>query len=109
MPWPVYSGYARHEADRVDRVVDVHLQRVGRKLRDEHVLVEAAQHVRALQHGELRLLDLVVPPARFRQLLLRHLKGVAQKRVVLFQVIRRQVTDSVFALVRFLLHNLAFP
>ena len=56
---------AGDKADGIDCAVDVHLQRIDRDLRYQIVSVEAAQHVRTLQHRELRLLDLVILPAAF--------------------------------------------
>ena len=48
--------------------------------------------VRALQHGELGLLDLVVLPSGGGELIFRDLKGVTQKGVVLVQIIGLQIT-----------------
>ena len=44
-----------HKAHMVNGVVDVHLQRVDRELRDKVFSVKAAQHVRALQHGDIQM------------------------------------------------------
>ncbi len=74
---------AGDKADMVHRIVDVHLQRVDRKLRDEVFAIEAAQHIGALQHRELGLLDLIVLPAGGGQFLFRDLKSIPQQRVVL--------------------------
>ena len=76
----------------VNGVIDVHLQRVDRELGDKVFSVKAAQHVRALQHGELGLLDLVVLPSGGGELIFRDLKGIAQKGVVLVQIIGLQIT-----------------
>ena len=81
------GAHTGDEADVVHRVVDVHLQRVDRELGDKVLAVKAAQHVGALQHGELGLLDLVVLPAGGGQLLLGHLKGVPQQGVILIEII----------------------
>ena len=81
---------AGHESHRVFRTVNVHLQRIHRELRHQVVPVKAAQHVRPLQHRELRALYLVVLPAGFGKLLLRDLECVSQQRVVLVDILYRQ-------------------
>ena len=50
------------------------------------------EKVRALQHGKLGLLDLVVFPSGGGELIFRDLKGIAQKGVVLVQIIGLQIT-----------------
>ena len=86
---------ARDESHLVDGLIDVHLERVDRELRDKLVAVVAPQDVGALDDGELGLLDGVVAPAVGHELLLRHLEGVAQKRVVLVEVVHCEVADGV--------------
>ena len=83
------------KADMVHRIVDVHLQRVDRKLRDEVFAIEAAQHIGALQHRELGLLDLIVLPAGGGQFLFRDLKSIPQQRVVLVQILRFEVAGGI--------------
>ena len=86
---------AGDKADMVHRIVDVHLQRVDRKLRDEVFAIEAAQHIGALQHRELGLLDLIVLPAGGGQFLFRDLKSIPQQRVVLVQILRFEVAGGI--------------
>ena len=89
------GGNARDETDLVDGLVNVHLQRVDGKLRDKAVAVVASQDVGALDDRELGLLDGVVAPTVGHKLLLGHLEGVAQQRVVLVEVVYREVADNV--------------
>ena len=86
------GAYAGDEAHMVHGVVDVHLQRVDCELGHQTVPIEAAQHVGTFQHRELGLLDLIVLPAGGGQLFFRDLEGIAQKRVVLVQIIGLQIT-----------------
>ena len=56
-------AHSGNKADGIHHAVDVHLQRIDRDLRYQIVSVEAAQHVRTLQHRELGLLDFIILPA----------------------------------------------
>ena len=89
------GGNTRDETDLVDGLVNVHLQRVDGKLRDKAVTVVAPQDVGTLDDRELGLLDGVVAPTVGHKLLLGHLEGIAQQRVVLVEVIHREVADDV--------------
>ena len=89
------GAHAGHKADGIRSAVNVHFQRIHGNLGDQVIPVEAAQHVGPLQHRELGLLDLIVPPARFRQFLLRHLKGVAKQLIILFQIVRGQMAHLI--------------
>ena len=86
---------AGHESNRVLHVVDVHFQRVNGELRHKIVAVKAAEHVRALEHRELRALYLVVLPAGLGKLLLRDLECVSQQCVVLVDIVNRQRSDCI--------------
>ena len=87
--------HAGHKANGIGLAVDIHFQRVHGDLRNQIGPVKAAQHVGPFQHRKFRLLDLVIPPARFRQLLLRHLKSVAQQLIILFQIIGGQMAHLI--------------
>ena len=86
---------AGHESNRVLHVVDVHFQWVNGELRHKVVAVKAAEHVRALEHRELRALYLVVLPAGLGKLLLRDLECVSQQCVVLVDIVNRQRSDCI--------------
>ena len=83
------------KAHMVDRIVDVHFQRIDGKLGHQRVSIKAAQHIGTFQHRELRLFDLVVLPACGSQLFFRDLKGVAEQCIVLIQILRFQITGQI--------------
>ena len=78
---------AREAAHLVGFVEYAHLHRVDRGLRYEHVVVEPAYDVGLLHRRELRVDDFLLLPADGVQLLVRHLKDVAEQRVVLLHVL----------------------
>ena len=83
------------KAHMVDRIVDVHFQRIDGKLGHQRVSIKAAQYIGTFQHRELGLLDLIVLPACGSQLFFRDLKGVAEQCVVLIQILRFQITGQI--------------
>ena len=83
------------KAHMVDRIVDVHFQRIDGKLGHQRVSIKAAQHIGAFQHRKLGLLDLVVLPAGGGKLFFCDLKGVAEQCVVLIQILRFQITGQI--------------
>ena len=84
------GAHAGDKADGIHRTVNIGLQGIDRHLGDQGFSVEAAQHVRALQHGKFGLLDFVVLPAGVHQFLFGYLEGVSQKRVILLQILGGQ-------------------
>ena len=83
------------KAHMVDRIVDVHFQRIDGKLGHQRVSIKAAQNIGTFQHRELGLLDFIVLPACGSQLFFRDLKGVAEQCVVLIQILRFQITGQI--------------
>ena len=67
--------------------VYIHFQWIYGKLGNQGIPVKTSQHIRTLQYRKLRLFDLFIFPSGCRQLILRYLKGIAQQRVVLIQVL----------------------
>ena len=82
----------------IDGLVHVHLQRVHGNLRHKRLAVEAAEHVGALENGELGLLDLIAAPSIGGQLLLGNLKGVSQQGVILLDIAGAQIANLVFCI-----------
>ena len=67
--------------------VYIHFQWIYGKLGNQGIPIKTSQHIRTLQYRELRLFDLFIFPSGCRQFILRYLKGIAQQRVVLIQIL----------------------
>ena len=88
MPCPVYSGYVQTlVTNPTGNTVYIHFQWIYGKLGNQGIPVKTSQHIRTLQYRKLRLFDLFIFPSGCRQLILRYLKGIAQQRVVLIQIL----------------------
>ena len=91
---------AGDETDGVHGTIYIHLQRINRYLRYKVIMIKTAYNIGAFQYRELGLLYFFILPTALIQFLLCYLKSVAQKRVILLQIIRGKITYFVFAALR---------
>ena len=103
------GAHAGDKPHGINGVIDVHFQRIDGDLRHQRVPVKAAQHIRTFQDREFGLLDLVAAPPAEGKILLRDLKGIAQKGVVLFKVVRFQIAYVICLILHHRVLRFLFP